>query len=182
MLIVLVALPALAAEPCRTIHGRFTEYTGDGQQRIWQIGTNHEFSPRGEASEKLISRYVDAGGFYEIFGDFELCPTEPRVKGSVQGAILKNISHAKVLPRTYGVPCQKQHGVVTYDGTIYRLRTENKEVILDDTSVSYEGAKLRGLVQGQSMSGDFTICSYAQKEDDKKYAALVKVAALVLAK
>jgi hypothetical protein len=34
-----------AEESCLAIHGRLHYYGGDGQLRIWQIGTHHEFTP-----------------------------------------------------------------------------------------------------------------------------------------
>jgi len=44
-LLILTTPLAFAAEACQTIHGRAIYYSGDGQLRIWHIGTHHTFRP-----------------------------------------------------------------------------------------------------------------------------------------
>jgi hypothetical protein len=94
-----------AAEPCLTIHGRARFYSGDGQLRIWHIGTHHEYEP-DESSWDTVMGWLEAGvkkseraNYYipasvvDLFADFEVCPTEPLRKGAVQHALVKSASH-----------------------------------------------------------------------------------------
>jgi hypothetical protein len=41
--LVLFASHLQAADSCFTIHGRAHLYGGDGQLRIWHVGTHHDF-------------------------------------------------------------------------------------------------------------------------------------------
>jgi len=94
-----------AAEGCMTIHGRARYYSGDGQLRIWHIGTHHEYEPVDPSWDTVIS-WLEAGvkkseraNYYipasavDLFADFEVCPTEPLRKGAVQHAQVKSASH-----------------------------------------------------------------------------------------
>jgi hypothetical protein len=78
-----------AAEPCKLIHGRAHFYGGDGQLRIWQIGTHHEYEP-DVSSEAEVKGWLEAGvpeseranfaspaSAVNLFADFLICPTEP---------------------------------------------------------------------------------------------------------
>ena len=96
-----ITFPAQAAEHCMTIHGRAHLYSGDGQLRIWHIGTHHDYEPDAsswlrvqgwlEAGVKDYDKATFASPASEVylFGDFLICPTEPYKKGSVQRAIVK---------------------------------------------------------------------------------------------
>jgi len=97
-----VAAAELHAEDnCLTIHGRLHYYGGDGQLRIWHIGTHHEFTPDEATWDTVIGwlragvkpsewkEYSDPAIAVDLFGDFQVCPTEPFREGAVQ--------HAKVL-------------------------------------------------------------------------------------
>jgi hypothetical protein len=108
LLLFLTATGALwAAKPCETIHGRLHYYGGDGQLRIWQIGTHHEFTPDNSSWEKVHGwltegvkpserkNYADPATSVNLFGDFEICPTEPYRKGSVQHAKVVAVSHRR---------------------------------------------------------------------------------------
>ena len=91
-----------AAESCETIHGRARLYCGDGQLRIWQIGTHHEYTP-DESSGLRVRGWLEAGAKpheglacqvnVDLFADFLVCPTEPFKKGSVQKANVKAADH-----------------------------------------------------------------------------------------
>jgi hypothetical protein len=110
-LLILIAASAHAAEPCQTIHGRAIYYSADGQLRLWNIGTHHEFEPDNSQVDtetswdkimKLLKAGDDspaAGGNNALFGDFVVCPTAPYRKGAVQPAIIRNMSHLRVVPR-----------------------------------------------------------------------------------
>jgi hypothetical protein len=96
-----------SAEPCKVIHGRANFYGGDGQLRIWHIGTHHEYEP-DESSWPQVIKWLEAGvpesdransadpasGVY-LYADFFICPTEPFKKGSVQRANVKSASHRR---------------------------------------------------------------------------------------
>jgi hypothetical protein len=87
------------------IHGRAHFYGGDGQLRIWHIGTHHEYAPDESSDERVIkwleagvkgtdkAKYASPASEVCLFADFVICPTEPFKKGSVQGARVKSASH-----------------------------------------------------------------------------------------
>ena len=97
-----------AEESCMTIHGRLHFYGGDGQLRIWHIGTHHEFAPDDQSNwDTVISWLVDGvepahrkdyaspATAVDLFGDFHVCPTEPFRKGAVQHARVTGVSHRR---------------------------------------------------------------------------------------
>jgi hypothetical protein len=99
----IVPLPVFAADACRIIHGRAHLYSGDGQLRIWHIGTRHDFEP-DEASWPIVMSWLTEGtkkGDSEkfaspesnlmLFGDFKVCPTQPFRQGSVQQAKIVSV-------------------------------------------------------------------------------------------
>lgn len=100
-LLALTSTPAFAAEPCQNIHGRAKMYLGDGQLRIWHIGTGHTFNlGEDEASWKLLGPLMnDPTGMPTnvVFADFLVCPTERFVEGATQAAVVKRIRHPHVL-------------------------------------------------------------------------------------
>jgi hypothetical protein len=86
------------------IHGRAHLYSGDGQLRIWHIGTHHEYKP-DESSARMVEGWLDAGvadsdklkcaspaSTVYLFADFLICPTKPFRKGAVQRAKIKSAS------------------------------------------------------------------------------------------
>jgi len=88
-----------------TIHGRAHLYGGDGQLRIWHIGTRHDFEPYDSSWQRVLG-WLDAGvkepvkstwasptSSVYLFADFVVCPVEPYKKGSVQRAIIKSAEH-----------------------------------------------------------------------------------------
>ena len=91
------ALPLRAGDACFTIHGRAHLYGGDGQLRIWHVGTHHEYQPDASSRERVVS-WLEAGvkdpenvhtaaspaSTISMFADFVICPTEAFKKGSVQ--------------------------------------------------------------------------------------------------
>ena len=87
-----------AADSCFTIHGRAHLYGGDGQLRIWHVGTHHEYEP-DTSSWARVENWLEAGvsaseksaraspaSWVYLFADFLICPTEPFKMGSVQKA------------------------------------------------------------------------------------------------
>jgi hypothetical protein len=93
---------------CKVIHGRAHLYGGDGQLRIWHIGTHHEYQP-DDSSWPVVVRWLEAGigdkinaaaspiSNVSMFADFLVCPVEPLKKGAVQTAIIKSATHRKYL-------------------------------------------------------------------------------------
>ncbi len=100
-----LGVPALATGPCREIHGRAHFYGGDGQLRIWHIGTHHEYEPDNSSWDKVMewleagvpdaekSQYASPASAVNLYADFLICPTEPLVNGAVQHAEVKSASH-----------------------------------------------------------------------------------------
>ena len=110
LLIFGITLSLPAAESCFTIHGRAHLYGGDGQLRIWQIGTKHEYVPDG-TSWATVERWLEAGvkdsdrskyaspaSHVSLFADFLICPTEPFKAGSVQQAKVVSAQHRRYIP------------------------------------------------------------------------------------
>ena len=101
LLFALCVPTALALEPCRQVHGRARLYTADGQLRIWQIGSHHEFEPADKASwgklQNIMLPHGVSGTQYDLYADFTLCPTKPFKGGSVQPAIVKGIQHKRLV-------------------------------------------------------------------------------------
>jgi hypothetical protein len=96
-----------AAEACRVIHGRAHFYGGDGQLRVWHIGTRHEYEP-DESSLPRVMKWLEAGvpeneranyaspaSSVYLYADFLICPTEPFKPGSVQRAKIKSASRRR---------------------------------------------------------------------------------------
>jgi len=108
-LTVIATLPVQAAESCRTIHGRAHLYSGDGQLRIWQVGTHHEYEPDAsswdrveawleagvQAQEAKKNSGASAAALVYLFADFEICPIEPLKEGAVQRAEVKSAHHRR---------------------------------------------------------------------------------------
>jgi hypothetical protein len=106
----LTCLRLNAAEGCRTIHGRLHYYGGDGQLRIWHIGSHHEFEPDATTWDTVIQwlrdgvkrsewrNYADPATGVDLFADFDVCPTQPFKKGSVQEAKVMSASHRHYVP------------------------------------------------------------------------------------
>ena len=96
-----------AEESCSTIHGRLHYYGGDGQLRIWVIGTHHEFTPDESSWDTVIgwlrdgvkpskrSEYADPATAVDLYGDFQICPTEVLRKGAVQHAKVKAVTNRR---------------------------------------------------------------------------------------
>ncbi len=95
------------AQDCMTIHGRAHYYDGDGQLRIWHIGTHHEFEPDNTTWPKVM-KWLEAGvkpadrkrwaapeSNLDLYADFRICPTEPFKKGSVQQAKILSATHRR---------------------------------------------------------------------------------------
>ncbi len=107
LLVALLVSPISAAEPCSVIHGRAHYYCGDGNLRIWHVGTHHMYTP-DESSDSRVMDWLEAGvkdsdktkyacpvGTVDLFADFLICPTEPFKKGSVQKANVKSATHRR---------------------------------------------------------------------------------------
>jgi hypothetical protein len=100
-----------AAEACFTIHGRAHYHSGDGNLRIWHIGTHHDFEP-DTSSFARVESWIEAGvkepaksqsatplSSVDLFADFLICPTEPFKKGSVQKAKFISAQHRRYVRR-----------------------------------------------------------------------------------
>ena len=98
---VVTVFPAQAAEACKTIHGCAHRNGGDGQVRIWHIGTHHEYEP-DESSWQQVEKWLEAGvtdserakyaspvSEVYLYADFLICPIEPFRRGAVQRAKVK---------------------------------------------------------------------------------------------
>ena len=88
-----------------TIRGRAHSYGGDGQLRIWHVGTHHDFTPDASSRDAVIewlqsgvskSEQVELASPLSqlyLYADFMVCPTEPFVKGAVQEAKVRRATH-----------------------------------------------------------------------------------------
>ena len=85
-------------EACREIHGSANFYTGDGQTRIWHIGTHQDFAISDQDSYQLLLRYIPEDGSKTLYGDFTVCPAEKYVQGAAQPVVLKKVRHPVVMP------------------------------------------------------------------------------------
>src|SRR6185437_10323015 len=83
------ALSLQAADSCFAIHGRAHFYGGDGQLRIWHVGTHHEFEP-DKSTWTQVKGWLESGvkdgdrkryaipvSMIDLFADFSVCPVEP---------------------------------------------------------------------------------------------------------
>jgi hypothetical protein len=107
----ITALPSQAADACITIDGRAHLYGGDGQVRVWHVGTHHEYQP-DDSSRATVQGWLEAGvkdpenihtaaspaSTISMFADFLICPTEPFKKGSVQTAKIVSAQNRHYLP------------------------------------------------------------------------------------
>ena len=104
------ARPLRADDACFTIHGRAHLYGGDGQLRIWHVGTHHDYEP-DDSSRSRVEDWLEAGvkepeksqsaspvSLVYLFADFLICPTEPFKKGSVQKAKVVSAEHRRYVP------------------------------------------------------------------------------------
>ena len=110
LLLLVTTLPSKSANSCFTIHGRAHLYDGDGQLRIWHVGTHHDFEPDSSSWAKVQSwleagvkqsdetRYASPVSMLYLFADFLVCPTEPFKAGSVQKAKIVSASHRRYIP------------------------------------------------------------------------------------
>lgn len=102
LFVVITVSQLRAAENCAVIHGRAHYYCGDGNLRIWHIGTHHEFEPDPSSSSR-VEGWLEAGlsesekkslacpvGAVNLYADFLICPTEPFKRGAVQQAVVKS--------------------------------------------------------------------------------------------
>jgi len=88
-------------------HSRAGAYCGDGQLRIWEIGTHHEYEPDEMSASRMKqwleegvkhsdeSNYACPAGQVYLFADFLLCPTEPFLNGSAQRVVVKRASRRR---------------------------------------------------------------------------------------
>ena len=92
------------------IHGRAHLYGADGQLRIWEVGTHHEYQPN-QASWSAVEGWLNEGpksagksgnpspaSAVYLFGDFLICPTELYKKGAVQTALIKDVKRRRYVP------------------------------------------------------------------------------------
>ena len=108
-LLLITPIAASAAEPCQTFHGRAHLYGGDGQLRIWHIGTHHEFEPDQTTDANVMAwleaavpdaekkNYASPASDVMLFGDFTVCPVEPLRKGWVQRAKVLSVTHRRYI-------------------------------------------------------------------------------------
>jgi len=116
-ILVLAMLVPQTAEPCRVIHGRAIYYTGDGQLRIWHIGTHHTFMPDESRApdtddfspswDKVVDLLAAGGKQPEVFdhnalfADFLVCPRERFREGASQPAQVRRVYHPHVVSRDH---------------------------------------------------------------------------------
>ena len=126
ILVLLVSAKALANEsyrdqPCKTpevapscfqTHGRLTLGNGTPAVRLWPFHTHHLYgiysnkygfrhdgttldneSPEGLT---LVRKYIPNTGGWTLYGDFDVCPLEPRISGHMQAACIASATHVAI--------------------------------------------------------------------------------------
>jgi len=100
------------APSCISIHGRLSAGNGTPSTRLWQIGTHHVYgiysnrygyshdglSLDNEAPELHFDFKDRPDGGWTVYGDFEVCPLEPRAEGHMQAACIASATHI-VMPK-----------------------------------------------------------------------------------
>ena len=106
LILIVQVISARASEPCSVIHGRLHYYGGDGNLRLWHIGTHHEFEPADQDSWNRAFGWLTQGIWKDdsknyaspesnlmLYGDFTVCPAEPLHKGAVQAAWILKVTN-----------------------------------------------------------------------------------------
>jgi hypothetical protein len=112
-LVLMTTFRLQAGDSCINIRGRAHLHGGDGQLRIWQVGTHHDYTPDASSREAVVG-WLEAGvskseqdelaspaSQLYLFADFVICPTEPWRKGAVQQAKVKSASHRRYVHIPY---------------------------------------------------------------------------------
>jgi hypothetical protein len=85
--------------PCFKHHGRMSSGSNGIPTRIWLIGTNRVVAVGGRYTlPENGDRYLDptTPDYSYIYGDFELCPEEPDVVGTMRHVLLVGAEHLVV--------------------------------------------------------------------------------------
>ena len=102
LILLMNPIQSWSAEPCRVIHGRAIEYTGDGFLAIWHIGTHHTFYVVDEKSTDLILERMHFSiddSDKALFADFTVCPTAPFKRGASQQTRVTQLRNAHIVRR-----------------------------------------------------------------------------------
>lgn len=100
------------APRCINLHGRLSAGNGTPSTRLWQIGTHHiygiysnrygyshdDLTLDNEAPELHFDFKDKPEGGWTVYGDFEVCPLEPRAEGHMQAACIASATHI-VMPK-----------------------------------------------------------------------------------
>lgn len=156
-----------AAEPCLTFHGRAHFYSGDGQLRVWHIGTHHEFEPDQSTWDRVTSwleagvppterkNYLEPASVLYLFADFKVCPTEPFRQGAVQEARVLSATHRHYTDRT--IPCK----TVEVAPSCYKT---GGQLFMEDSTPSY---RLRTLGTNRRLAIYSGPLSFHHLEDER---------------
>lgn len=122
MLLLLTSPPPVAAkdyrqDPCEAaanlaclhIHGRLASGNGTPSTRLWHIGTRHIYGiysnwygflhddeTLDNESPELhftLPKDIPRPGGFTVYGDFDLCPLEPLMRGHMQAACIASATH-----------------------------------------------------------------------------------------
>jgi hypothetical protein len=94
---------------CYWTRGRLSLYNGNPSYRLWKVGTHRILGiysgPGFEKRYQLDSENPELPinverafrtPYSQIFGDFEVCPLEPEVAGTMQAACIESAKHIVV--------------------------------------------------------------------------------------
>ena len=75
------------AEPCFKHHGRLSAQNGIAEM-IWLIGTTRIVGLENSSLPRVVAKYLDAASpdYSYIYGDFDICPSEPDTPGHMRRA------------------------------------------------------------------------------------------------
>jgi hypothetical protein len=97
-----------SAATCIRVRGRLSAGNGTPSTRLWQVGTHHVFgiysneygyrhdsvSLDNESPELHFSfEGKPAQGGWTVYGDFDVCPLEPRIETHMQAACIASATH-----------------------------------------------------------------------------------------
>ena len=98
------------ANTCYWTHGRLSLYNGTPSFRLWKVGTHRLlgiYSGVGAEKDELDNEHprlpdnLDAIFIpmeNRVYGDFEVCPLEPEVKGAMQAACIESAKNLVAIP------------------------------------------------------------------------------------
>ncbi|WP_143525938.1 hypothetical protein [Rhodanobacter sp. C05] len=93
---------AVVAGSCFAVHGRIGRYFGNPEWRIWPVGTQRLLGvvpdpvESGNSEVVALGRKLQEDRVYVAFADFQVCPLEKEVLGSLQDVCIEKIQKISI--------------------------------------------------------------------------------------